>query len=80
MAEVEEIDNQSCEGELRLYLRKDSTAATLRYGDLLMAHGYANREKGTLYITSDHYILISRDSTSLRANSEAMRMKLLKRM
>lgn len=80
LAEVEEIDNQSCEGELRLYLRKDSTAATLRYGDLLMAHGYANREKGTLYITNDHYILISRDSTSLRAHSEALRMKLLKKM
>ena len=80
LAEVEEIDNQRCTGPLRLYLRKDSTAATLRYGDRLLAHGYPDRERGSLYVTSDHYLLVSRDSTSLRAHSEALRMSLLRRM
>ncbi len=80
MAEVTSIDNRPTRGELRLYLRKDSTAATLRYGDCLLAHGYADRERRTLYITSDHYLIISRDRTSLRARCEALRMKLLRRM
>lgn len=80
MAEVTSIDNRPTRGELRLYLRKDSTSATLRYGDCLLAHGYADRERGMLYITSDHYLIISRDRTSLRARCEALRMKLLRRM
>lgn len=80
MTEVTSIDNRPTRGELRLYLRKDSTAATLRYGDCLLAHGYADRERGMLYITSDHYLVINRDSTSLRARCEALRMKLLRRM
>lgn len=80
MAEVTSIDKRPTRGELRLYLRKDSTAATLRYGDCLLAHGYADRERRTLYITSDHYLIISRDRTSLRARCEALRMKLLRRM
>lgn len=80
MAEVTSIDNRPTRGELRLYLRKDSTAATLRYGDCLLAHGYADRERRMLYITSDHYLIISRDRTSLRARCETLRMKLLRRM
>lgn len=80
MAEVTNIDNRPTRGELQLYLRKDSTSATLRYGDYLLAHGYADRERGILYITSDHYLIISRDRTSLRARCEALRMKLLRRM
>ena len=80
MAEVTSIDNRPTRGELRLYLRKDSTAATLRYGDYLLAHGYADRERGMLYITSDHYLVINRDSTSLRARCEDLRIKLLRRM
>ena len=80
LAEVEDFDNQHCTGTLRLYLRKDRTAATLRYGDRLLAHGYPDRERGSLYVTSDHYLLLSRDSTSLRARCETLRMKLLERM
>lgn len=80
LAEVEELDGQPCRGSLRLYLRKDSTAATLRYGDRLLLHGYPDRERGSLYATSDHYLLVSRDSTSLRSRSEALRMSLLRRM
>lgn len=80
VTEVETIDNQHCYGAIRLYLRKDSTAAALRYGDRLLAHGYPDRERGSLYVTSDHYLLLSRDSTSLRARCETLRMKLLGRM
>ena len=80
LTEVESVDGRPTRGELHLYLRKDSLAATLRYGDRLLAHGYADTTKRTLYITSDHYLLTSRDSTSLRARSERLRMQLLRRM
>ncbi len=80
LTEVERVDQAYSHGALRLYLRKDSTADTLRYGDRLLAHGYADVAKGTLYLTSDHYILTERDSTSLRARCERLRMKLLRRM
>ena len=79
-AEVLSIDNQESHGTLRLYLRKDSTANILRYGDTLTLHGYADTLRGMLYVTSDHYLIVGRDSTSLRARSEALRMKLLHRM
>lgn len=80
LAEVEAIDNQSCYGALKLYLRRDSTAATLRYGDRLLVHGYTDTTKRWLYTTSDHYLLIGRDSTSFHARCEALRMSLLRRM
>ena len=67
-------------GDITLFLRKDSTAATLRYGDQLLLHGYPDRQRRTIYITSDHYIVTGRDSSSLRARSEAVRLKLLRRM
>ena len=78
-AKLECIGNQKTNGNLCLYLRCDSTAA-LRYGDRLLAHGYVDREKGSLYLTSAHYLLTGRDSTSLRARCEGVRMKLLQRM
>lgn len=67
-------------GDITLYLRKDSTAATLRYGDRLLLHGYPDIERRSIYITSDHYIVTGRDSTSLRARCEALRLRLLHRM
>lgn len=79
-AEVISVDNREAHGTLRLYLRKDSTAATLRYGDTLTLHGYADTTHGWLYVTSDHYLVAGHDSTSLRARSEALRMRLLRRM
>lgn len=79
-SEVESIDSHPCRGELLLYLRKDCTAATLRYGDRLLIHGYVDTTRNSIYTTSDHYIVTHRDSTSLRARCEAMRMKLLGRM
>lgn len=79
-AEVITVDNQEARGTLRLYLRKDSTAATLRYGDTLTLHGYSDTLRGMLYVTSDHYLVTGHDSTSLRARCEALRMKLLRRM
>ena len=74
------VDGNPCRGSIRLYLRPDSTAATLRYGDRLLLHGYPDTVKATIYVTSDHYIVTARDSTSLRAHSERLRMRLLRRM
>ncbi len=79
-AEVLSVDNLEAHGTLHLFLRKDSTAATLHYGDTLTLHGYADTTRGTLYVTSDHYLIAGHDSTSPRAHCEAMRMKLLRRM
>ena len=79
-AQVLSVNNRHCHGDLHLYLRKDSLAATLRYGDTLLLHGYADTVRGTLYVTSDHYLVTGRDSTSLRAKSEQLRMRLLHRM
>jgi competence protein ComEC len=79
-AEVLTVDSREARGTLRLYLRKDSTAATLRYGDTLTLHGYADTLRGMLYVTSDHYLVTGRDSTSLRSHCEALRMKALHRM
>ncbi|MBR6291351.1 MAG: ComEC/Rec2 family competence protein [Bacteroidales bacterium] len=79
-AAVETIDGQPSEGTIRLYLRKDSTAATLHYGDRLLIHGFPDRARGTIYTTSDHYIITKRDNKSLRARSEALRMKLQGRL
>ncbi len=79
-AEVLAVDGTPCNGDIRLYLRPDSTAATLHYGDKLLLHGYPDTLKASIYITSDHYIITDRDSTSLRARSERLRMHLLHRM
>lgn len=79
-ADVLTVDGNPCRGSIRLYLRPDSTAATLRYGDRLLLHGYPDTVKATIYATSDHYIVTARDSTSLRAHSERLRMRLLRRM
>lgn len=79
-AEVLSVDSHPANGTLRLYLRKDSTAATLRYGDTLTLHGYADSLRNMLYVTSDHYLVTGRDSTSLRARCEALRMRVLHRM
>ena len=72
-------DVQRC-GDIRLYLRDDTMAHTLRYGDTLLLHGYPDILRRSIYLTSDHYIVIARDSTSLRAHSEALRRRLLQRM
>ena len=79
-AVVESIDGRPAEGTIRIYLRKDSTAATLHYGDRLLIHGYLDRERGSIYTTSDHYLITARDGKSLRARSEALRMRLLSGM
>jgi competence protein ComEC len=74
------IDGHRCRGTMTLYLRPDSTAATLRYGDRMLIHGYPDTLRHLLYTTHDHYLLTARDSTSLRARSEALRQRLLRRM
>ena len=77
---VESVDGMPTEGCIRLYFRKDTTAERLHYGDKLLIHCYPDRIRCSAYTTSDHYIIIGRDSTSLRARCEALRMKLLARM
>lgn len=67
-------------GTITLFLRRDSAAAALRYGDRLTIHGYPDLERRSIYLTSDHYIVTGHDSTSLRARSEALRLHLLHRM
>lgn len=66
-------------GDITIFLRKDSTAATLRYGDRLTLHGYPDLQRRSIYLTSDHYLVTGHDSTSLRARSEQLRMRLLRR-
>lgn len=78
--EVLSLDGRRCHGDTRLFLRKDSTAAALRYGDSILIHTYIDPETRPLYTTGDHLLLTGRDSTSLRARSEALRMRLLRRM
>ena len=70
---------QRC-GDIRLYFRDDTLARTLRYGDTLLLHGYPDTLRRSIYLTSDHYIIVGRDSTSLRARSEMLRQRLLRRM
>ena len=77
---VMKINNMQRCGDIRLYFRNDTLARTLRYGDTLLLHGYPDILRRSIYLTSDHYIVIARDSTSLRAHSEALRRRLLQRM
>lgn len=79
-ARVESVDGQTSEGDIRLFLKQDTAATALHYGDRLLIHGYPDLAKRTLYTTSDHYIVTSRDSTSLRSRCERLRMRLLQRM
>ncbi len=79
-AKVLSVNNTNTTGDITIYLRKDSTAATLRYGDQLLIHGYPDLERRYIYVTSDHYIVTKHDRRSLRAHSERLRMKLLSRM
>ena len=78
--EVKAVDRRSASGPVTLYFRKDSTAAALRYGDRLLLHARPDTARHSVYVTSDHYIVTSRDSTSLRARCERLRLRLLHRM
>lgn len=71
---------RSASGPVTLYLRKDSTAAALRYGDRLLLHAYPDTARRMVYVTSDHYIVTARDSTSFRSRCEHLRLRLLHRM
>lgn len=79
-AEVLAVDGVPSRGAIRLYLRPDSAAAALRYGDRLLLHCRPDAGRSMAYVTSDHYILVGRDGTSLRARSERLRMALVRRM
>lgn len=79
-AEVINVDQLDKRGSIRLYLKNEPSAAMLHYGDSLLLHGYPDTCQGSLYITSAHYIVVGRDSTSLRAHCERLRMRLLHRM
>ena len=77
---VESIDGKATEGEMLLYVKKEPQTETLRYGDRMLIHGYADPDRRMLYTTANHYIVTSRDSLSLRARSERLRMHILNRM
>lgn len=79
-ATVQAVDGRPRHGDITLFLRNDSSATALRLGDRLLLHGYPDTMHRSLYITSDHYLVIGRDSTSLRARVEGWRMRLLHRM
>lgn len=79
-ARAESVDGHTSEGDILLFLRKDTAAAALHYGDRLLIHGYPDLAKRSLYTTSDHYIVTERDSTSLHARCERLRMHLLHRV
>lgn len=79
-ARVERVDGRRAHGDITLYLKRDSAAAQLRYGDRLLLHGYPDTLQRSIYITSDHYLVTARDSTSLRARAEGLRLHLLHRM
>ena len=78
-AEVLSVDGHKATGRLTLFLRKDSLASTLRYGDRLLIHTYPDITKRSAYTTSDHWIVVASDNTSIRAKSEALRMRLVRR-
>lgn len=79
-AEVTSIGGKHTEGSIRIYFKKEPASERLRYGDRLTAHTYIGGDRQSIYTTSDHYIITERDSISLRARSEALRMRLLSRM
>lgn len=67
-------------GDIVVYLKKDSAAAELRYGDRLELEGWADTVRRSVYTTGKHYGVVARDSTSVRARSETVRLRLLRRM
>lgn len=79
-AQVLSVDETPRHGEITLFLRRDSTAAALRYGDRLLLHTYTDTLRRTLYCTDDHYIVTGHDNTTLRAHTEHWRMRLLQRV
>ena len=78
-AEVERIDGAAACGRMKLYLRPDSAAQALRYGDRLLVHGYPEFSRGRLYATSDHW-LVTGYRPSVRRHAEGLRMALLRRV
>ena len=48
-AQVTAINDQPRHGDITVYLRKDSIAGTLCYGDHLLLHGYPDTVKRSLY-------------------------------
>lgn len=79
-ASVHAIDGKHCRGTITLYLRPDSTAATLRYGDRLLLHARPDPSRASLYTTADHYTLLSHTSPTLRSRLESLRIHLLQRI
>lgn len=79
-ADVCEINGNRRVGQVRLYLKADSAATGIRYGDRLVMHVFPDLQRQSVYTTSTHYLLLARDSTSLRARSEKIRLGLLHRM
>lgn len=79
-AVVEQRDGVARRGGLVLYVHRDSLAARLRYGDRLLVDCRPDTERRTAYVAEGRHSILSRDSTSLRARSEAVRRALVVRM
>lgn len=79
-AEVINVDGQPACGDINVYFKKESATRQLRYGDRLQINTHMGGDRRILYTTSNHYSILERDSTSLRARSEAIRLRLLRRM
>ncbi|MBQ9417486.1 MAG: ComEC/Rec2 family competence protein [Bacteroidales bacterium] len=79
-AEVLSVAGCPSWGIITAYLIPDSLASPLRYGDLLLLNAAPDPIQHRVYATPNRYTLLSRDSTSLRAHCERLRMHLLHRM
>lgn len=79
-AELLSIDGRRTGGDIKVFFKNEPASGRLRYGDRLSLRARLDADRRMLYTTADHYTITSRDSTSLRARSEALRMRLLQRM
>lgn len=79
-AVVERVDGMAADGTITFFFHKDSSAAALRYGDRLLLRCRPDSAARCSYVAAGAYAVVQRDSSSLRAHSERVRLRLLERM
>lgn len=79
-AEVLAVDGTASWGTITTYLMPDTTQPTLCYGDQLLLQAHADVQRHRVFAPMRRYVVVARDSTSLRARCERVRMHLLHRM
>lgn len=67
-------------GKITLYFQPDSAAYCLRCGDRLVMRPHIYADRRSAYVPQNSFIVLSRDSTSLRATSGRIRTALIERM